>query len=227
MRAILVVLLMTLTTQAWGQSVDCEKASNETEETICYDREIGALDEIMHRVYWASFEHVGWLSDAQIRNTQREWLKERNNCGSEANCIYSSYSKRLYELSENVFSIDTRNNFTSYIYAGEPNGGVCTEDASMSEWGQCVYWLPGGAVFRGLSVDGLMAFSFRYVGANGHTCGLDGSARYSNDRWVFDDGHCELNITIGFNGLNLEPNEACSDYCGMRARGAIEQVFEY
>ena len=194
--AILVALLMTLATQAWAQSFDCNKASNETEETICHDGEFSALDEIMHRVYWASFEHVGWLSETQIRQSQREWIRERNRCGNESSCIYSSYSSRIHELSENVFSINTLTNFTSYIYAGEAKDGVCTEDASMSEWGQCVYWIPGGSGFRGLSVDGSMAFRFHFIGSNGHSCRLDGSARYSIDRWVYGEGQCELNITL-------------------------------
>lgn len=229
MKHILLTAGIALATNAMSASFDCTLASNDTEKAICDYGELSALDDIMALTYANAPAVVGWMSVEVLRIEQREWIVERNKCGSDLNCIYGSYIDRLKQISAGVLELEVNNNITSFIYEGEPVDGLCEIDQTLSEWGQCVTLMPAGATFRGVSVAGNLAFDYFYVGSNGHMCNLSGLAAKNNNSWIFKDKYssCELSIELDAAGLKLSPTEQCNSYCGMRAYGGIDRFIEY
>ncbi len=224
----LIALTICLGSSASAASFDCGKASNPTEIAICDNPEISAMDELMGATYKRSFEFVGWMTKTQIKESQRAWIAQRNACLDDPDCIYSQYSDRIIELAESVVKFDAENSVTSYIYLGEPSGNTCTE-GTLSDHGQCVELFPGGATFRGFGTAGKLAFSYFYIGGNGHMCSIAGTAERSSNAWNFADAEstCRLSIEIGAEGVALNPTGDCNYYCGMRAQGAMSEVIKF
>ena len=221
------VLATVLGPSAYAQSYTCGDNLTETEEEICYQPELSALDVIMADTYEASFDHIDWMTDAELKQSQRSWLIERNACLDDQDCIRDAYIRRLKVLAKRITDFDTRKNYTAYAYAGEPKEGKCEDGASLSDWGQCVYWANGTTTFRGVSADGDMAYSFWYIGSNMHSCNIEGAAQRTTTGWVAKHENCEVTISFEPHGLEIKTNGLCDDHCGMRARGMIDSVFEY
>mgnify|MGYP001627241469 CR=1 FL=1 len=89
----LAALVLSGTVQA--ASFDCAKAQTRVEKMICADAELSKLDEEMARAYATSLQDKSRANAA--RQTQRQWVKERNACGS-AECVKQSYKNRLHGL---------------------------------------------------------------------------------------------------------------------------------
>ena len=91
-RFLLVSLVFTLGTTSTGHaaSFDCNKATTETEITICNDPELSALDDRLSDVYIRGrlvTENVSG-DNIKIKNNQITWLNKRNLCGSEIGCLH-------------------------------------------------------------------------------------------------------------------------------------------
>lgn len=210
-------------------SYDCSRASTITEHAICDFPELSTLDEVMGQAYQSAKASSEWITPAELRETQRTWIQNRNKCGDNFECLRSSYTQRLEEISDGVLSIDISDKVMFEVYQGEPISGACSNGTKLNDLGQCVNRFRGGPSFRGLSVAGTMAFNFEYLAANAHTCALSGRADKENGLWVYqEDGFgCTLRIELGENGLSLNPTPECNSYCGMRAYGAMEQTIKY
>ena len=234
LKLIKITLAIVTLTSGWvtgsvAASFDCNKASAETEIAICQSDLLSALDDIIAEQYYNAADVVGWMSSEELKITQRAWIRERNKCGDEYECIYSIYTDRLKEISAGLLDITVTENFTSFIYEGEPVGDKCELDQSLSSWGECVTLVPAGGNFRGISVAGDLAFEYFYVGTNGHSCGIAGLAELVKNTWVYHDPttSCRIDISLSASGLLLSPTEQCNDYCGMRAHGGIDRFMEY
>lgn len=223
----LAMLVIPIGSFVSAQSYTCGDSLTATEEEICYQPELSALDVIMADAYQAAFDHIDWMSDTELQQSQRSWLIERNACLDDQDCIRDAYIQRLKLLAKRITDFDTRQNYTTYAYAGEPKEGKCEDGASLSEWGQCVYWANGTTTFRGVSADDDMAYSFWYVGSNMHSCHIEGMAEKRTTGWIAKHEQCEATITFQPHGLEIKTNGLCDDHCGMRARGMIDSVFEY
>ena len=85
-------LALTLAGQSSAQSYNCQQSGlNTTERTICSYADLGYQDNEMARLW-------GLLSNndrKSMRAGQRQWLKERNWCGSDYSCIYNTYQARI------------------------------------------------------------------------------------------------------------------------------------
>ena len=73
-------------------SFDCSKASNKVERTICSVASISALDEKLAVAY----KKAG----SSYKQSQRDWLKKRNKCGADANCLFIEYTARIKFLTD-------------------------------------------------------------------------------------------------------------------------------
>ncbi len=75
---------------------DCKKSSNDTEKRICQIPQLGLLDNRMTKLYRAHKR----LNDNfdLIRQHQRDWLKLRNGCGPDKECIRQMYQERINNL---------------------------------------------------------------------------------------------------------------------------------
>lgn len=65
---------------------------NPTEQTICSDGRLGSLDDQLGR----SYRSLG--GSEQLTADQRDWLRRRNRCGRQHDCIEAAYRERLSYL---------------------------------------------------------------------------------------------------------------------------------
>jgi hypothetical protein len=76
-------------------SFDCGLARQAAERAICADRTLGQTDMRTAHLYDEVLHRAGKVSDAAavslIRETQREFLKQRNACGGKHGCIEREY----------------------------------------------------------------------------------------------------------------------------------------
>lgn len=83
---------------AEAQSFNCRYARLPTEVAICQDETLSVMDEEMARIYSELLTYApGWAARA-IRGEQRDWLKVRNACGYNPQCIMGEYRYRIQEL---------------------------------------------------------------------------------------------------------------------------------
>jgi uncharacterized protein YecT (DUF1311 family) len=81
-----------------GPSYDCGKASQPAERMICEDDQLSAADRIVAAMY-AYYkavpepELVEW-----VKSTQRAWLKGRNSCDNDRDCMMQAYDQRIGAL---------------------------------------------------------------------------------------------------------------------------------
>ncbi len=79
-------LSLALASTAYAQSYNCQQGGlNATERTICQYSDLGYQDSEMARLW-------GLLTASDrnaMRAGQRQWLKERNWCGTDYSCIYT------------------------------------------------------------------------------------------------------------------------------------------
>ncbi|WP_248744560.1 MULTISPECIES: lysozyme inhibitor LprI family protein [unclassified Pseudomonas] len=83
--------------QAMATGMDCTKAVNTVENTICADKGLYELDAQMGVVYRGLMKNpTDKLPD--LKRTQRLWLKARNECAEDISCLGQSYRERLQLL---------------------------------------------------------------------------------------------------------------------------------
>lgn len=62
-----------------------------------------------------------------------------------------------------------------------------------------------------------MAFEIEAFGANGHTCSLNGDIRDNQAKLDGEEGVCIVKFDATTDGVDVEGNDPCRFYCGMRA----------
>jgi uncharacterized protein len=83
----LCTILLVYSGELKAASFDCSKASNKVERTICSVASISALDERLAVAY----KKAG----TSYKQSQRDWIKKRNKCGADANCLFIEYTARI------------------------------------------------------------------------------------------------------------------------------------
>lgn len=92
-----IVLILTSGT-AGAASFDCKKATTLVEKEICTSKLLSRLDDALKKNYDGSLAtNIGVGARQDLRNTQRQWLKERNLCKT-ASCIEAKYRERIDAL---------------------------------------------------------------------------------------------------------------------------------
>lgn len=88
--------------QAYAVSFQCEKAATTIEHAICGDKTLGALDDQVSESYRRLLESAPEASVSALRDGQRAWLKQRNQCSQvPANiraCLADTMSARSKSL---------------------------------------------------------------------------------------------------------------------------------
>ena len=79
-------------------SFDCRLAALPAEIAICNDGMLGALDEEMARQYYTLINIAPPDAVLQIRAEQRAWLRGRNLCFHDRQCVAGAYRHRLQQL---------------------------------------------------------------------------------------------------------------------------------
>ena len=85
---------------ASAQSFNCNYAKLPTEMAICNDGELSSSDEELSTEYYQLTNSAPGWAVRQIKTEQKAWLKERNACGYDMQCIMGEYRFRLQQFGE-------------------------------------------------------------------------------------------------------------------------------
>ena len=156
-------------------SFDCAKASTRVERMICDHPRIAELDSELADAYRIALRDSPWASaNRRIREEQKAWIAERNNC-RDPRCLRQSYRQRISELRAEVSSGGS----------GSSNSGgeSSTGDADLMQ-------VTGVASNDVLNVRSGPGPNYRIVGAlgNGDTVRNLGCQDQGNSRW------CEIEM---------------------------------
>lgn len=93
---------LVLNCSVHAASFDCGKAASKVEKLICSDAAISKLDDELTAVYRSALQNK--TQAESIRQTQKQWLTERNGCADLA-CVKQAYEARLHGLASNSESV--------------------------------------------------------------------------------------------------------------------------
>lgn len=71
------------------------RAMNCTETVICATPQLSQLDVEMSSLYHTLQSYSGRRDARRLLQSQRGWLRARNSCGCNANCLVGYYSRRI------------------------------------------------------------------------------------------------------------------------------------
>ena len=74
--------------------IDCSKASTTNERAICADPFLLQTDARLDTLYDISTRLVAPTERDSLLDSQRAWIKEREQCGTDKNCMRAAYAKR-------------------------------------------------------------------------------------------------------------------------------------
>ncbi|MCA8299569.1 lysozyme inhibitor LprI family protein [Burkholderia sp. AU30198] len=100
--AALLPLLLPLATYAAG--FDCAKAASPTEKTICADAPLSKLDGELAAAWKKALAKGG--DTAALKAAQLKWLKQRDQCGGDEQCLGDRYRERLASLNGTPLAAD-------------------------------------------------------------------------------------------------------------------------
>ena len=80
-----------------GPSFDCSKATSATAAAICGNADLSELDRQMAIDYYS---HTNYATDETVRDAQRAWLHDRNQCGGDVICLQKEYAARIQQLQQ-------------------------------------------------------------------------------------------------------------------------------
>lgn len=94
--AILAVLLFASASAVNAASFDCKKAQSKTEQMICSDPKLSALDEELSAVYK---EASGLVSDpSAMKKAQLEWINQKRSASDNPGDLEAAYLARIEEI---------------------------------------------------------------------------------------------------------------------------------
>lgn len=178
---------------------DCAKASSPVEKTLCADEnyELGWRDKIMAMLF-KQLKEQGVQADLATR--QSAWLKTRDACGTDADCLTKLYDKRLSELAK--------------------LGGDKTGVTGNYEYTTKDQYSSGGITAVRLA-DGTLAGNVLTVtGQNAAQCVFDfsGAETLGKSRWRWTDPEGSCVVTLSGTGKSLKiTSTECDTYCGNAA----------
>ena len=88
------LLALALPRIAAAIPIDCSKASTVNERAICADPFLLQTDARLDTLYDISTRLVSPAERGSLLDSQRAWVKEREQCGTDKNCMRAAYAKR-------------------------------------------------------------------------------------------------------------------------------------
>jgi uncharacterized protein len=78
---------------------DEQRSKNAAERTICGDRALWALDDVLNVSYQEARQAIGTSFRVRLQNSQRDWIVNvRNACGGSIGCLTNAYGARTAVL---------------------------------------------------------------------------------------------------------------------------------
>lgn len=92
------VFIVISTTPAFAAGMDCSRAQSQTEKTICNSDELRERDKHLSDAYDLALITLYAQQRTSLQTAQKQWLKQRDECGADAACIDGRYQSRTEEL---------------------------------------------------------------------------------------------------------------------------------
>ena len=190
-----------------GPSFDCKKAQTPSEKTICGDGHLLAgLDNKLANL----FGEAEAKGIAGVTAKQRAWLKKRDKCRDDAECLFQQYTGRIAKLARQLGDKNQVSGAYSYQLAPDTNFGqlwfVRESDGSAS--------------------GGLQTIS----GPTFHFCTVEfHAARAIGDAWLWrapvleDVPECTILFRAQTQSVRID-TLGCRQYCG--ARGWFDALYK-
>lgn len=80
----------------------CARAGNAAEQQICRDSNLTRLDAQLNQAYQQLREGLTSADREALKTEQLAWLRERDSCGSNTQCLETAYSDRISYLENNL-----------------------------------------------------------------------------------------------------------------------------
>lgn len=81
-----------------GPSYPCGGRLTATEHAICRDSTLSELDRIMARHYYIKRDLSGHRARKALQRDQTLWLRWRDTCGADRDCLTRRYEQRILDL---------------------------------------------------------------------------------------------------------------------------------
>jgi uncharacterized protein len=100
----------TLTAHA-ASPIDCAKASNATEQTICHTPTLLQADARMTTYYEIAIQFVAMGMRGDLSDSQQAFPAIRDKCGADKTCILAAYKKQAAPLEAVIANVATQGPF--------------------------------------------------------------------------------------------------------------------
>lgn len=159
-RILMLLTLLVSSLSVWA--INCSKASLPDDKTICATPSLMQLDAVLNQSYLLARQQA---DKTQLKIEQLAWLKERQQCAEEVNCLETSYISRIKMLAkvdnislingasrqwDFVLSVASCNSDVSYLTCEGP--GML--DIFAKDSGKLVQHLPAENIFIELDKQG-------------------------------------------------------------------------
>lgn len=194
---VLASALVVLSLQAEADpSFDCAKATTVSEKAVCEIPDLPWFDRQMARLYKQAQAEPG-ADRAALAEGQRAFLRNREVCGDDYECLMDAYHARLTLLAPLVNVYEA---FALYERKGEASGSL---------------WVTRFGAEAGVKIS--------TIGGGDHTCTFETDSAEVGGKGVIrfrgkGDDQCHMDIVPNDSDhtLTVETKD-CQDYCGMRA----------
>lgn len=83
--------------QTFGAGLNCSRAEGNTQTAICNNGELRRLDDQLSSIY-GKLVHAQPRQRSDLRQAQLDWLKTRDQCNADVNCLTIQYQDRISGL---------------------------------------------------------------------------------------------------------------------------------
>lgn len=112
MRICLTIALAFVPLTAWAASpIDCAKASNPTEKTVCRTPSLLQADARMTAYFEIATQFVGMGVRGDLGDSQQAFPAVRDRCGTDKACILAAYKKQTAPLVAVIANVKTHGPF--------------------------------------------------------------------------------------------------------------------
>ncbi|GHV16901.1 hypothetical protein AGMMS49938_17320 [Fibrobacterales bacterium] len=171
-------------------SFDCAKASTDVENLICTTEDLAEYDQKMADLY----KKVS--KDPSVKEEQRKWIKERNACKSDVDCLRDQYKFRIRDF--------TKASEQGAAFAGKWDYTNCSGDLEIKNCSgkQC-----------GFAIETVCGSSFS-------SCSVEGKLTLQSNKTANSvKNGCTISFQVNEKGNLVVKNKGdkCSYDCGARA----------
>ena len=205
--ALLLLCEALLTAHVQAAGFDCSKASSFVEKTVCSDRELSNLDDLLATSYKRALSKSSDLNS--LKSQQREWIKQGRDQCKDIACIRAAYSKRLAEL----------NTLQDEAADATPKSSTPPQENFSGE-----YSLVDGSKFCSGGMDvkqegNSISISFDTVCTKAQNlCNYEGKGILTDNQVIFKEPECTITVKFAGHGVETTQEGVCSEACGFNAR---------